>query len=393
MTTLLIVTDHRFYHYNDNYYDNYVFNYDFFKSYLEIYDEIKILVRVKSVEELDSNMQLSSGPNVSFIPLKDLRRFKLMFGIKREINGIENMIKNVDAVCFRLPSTISNAVYENVFSQTSIPYMFELIGDPEESLKSPSDNLLISRIKDRLSSSAKTKTRRIVNNAVCGSYVSFSHLQNKYPPNNDALVESISSIRLDSRYILNEINTFLDFKKLKIIHVGSFVEVKNQQFLVELTDLLIENGFDVSLTFIGDGNLIGSVKKLVSTKKLDKIVRFKGQITGFDKIVEELDHANIFMLPSLTEGMPRALIEAMSRGLLCLGSNRGGISELLPISHLFEPDSVQTAFSKLLFLLDNPNLIRESRIKNLKLANSFEMDQLQGKRTKLMKFLKTKVVE
>ena len=47
-------------------------------------------------------------------------------------------------------------------------------------------------------------------------------------------------------------------------------------------------------------------------------------------VTEQLDAADVFVLPSRQEGLPRAMIEAMARSLPCVGSDVGGISELIP---------------------------------------------------------------
>ena len=63
-------------------------------------------------------------------------------------------------------------------------------------------------------------------------------------------------------------------------------------------------------------------------------MKFFGKMTH-NEVFEWLDGIDVYVQPSRTEGLPRALVEAMSRGLPCLGSQVGGIPELLEEEFLF----------------------------------------------------------
>ena len=67
----------------------------------------------------------------------------------------------------------------------------------------------------------------------------------------------------------------------------------------------------------------------LKAKALRDRVRFRGQLTTPVDVRAELDRADLFVLPSRQEGLPRAMIEAMARALPCIGSSVGGIPELL----------------------------------------------------------------
>lgn len=84
---------------------------------------------------------------------------------------------------------------------------------------------------------------------------------------------------------------------------------------------------------MGDGDQ-GYLKSVAQKYDVTEQVVFLGKLTHQD-VFHWLDGIDVYIQPSKTEGLPRALIEAMSRGLPCLGSQAGGIPELLEEDCLF----------------------------------------------------------
>lgn len=66
-------------------------------------------------------------------------------------------------------------------------------------------------------------------------------------------------------------------------------------------------------------------------------MHFAGTLEGGDPVLNWLDEVDIYLQPSLKEGLPRALVEAMSRGCPAIGSRLAGIPELLADEDLIQP--------------------------------------------------------
>ena len=113
---------------------------------------------------------------------------------------------------------------------------------------------------------------------------------------------------------------------LHIIHVGRFRAQKNHELLINAFADFVKKYPDADLTLLGDGELEENIKSLVNSLSISDKVRFEG---SRDNVFPYLNKADIFVLPSLYEGVPMSIIEAMGTGLPIIASNVGGIPDML----------------------------------------------------------------
>lgn len=390
MKRLLIVTDHRFYRYGDQIFDDYVFDYPFFQDYLESFHEVRVLARVIARNEVHNTegLRLSSGPNLTFIDFPDLRRHQLLLNVSTYIRQYDEQLLNCSAICFRIPSLLSYSVFSRIQKLNhDVPLMFELIGDPEEGFGKSSTPIIGKLLSDSFARYSSKRVLKIVSNATCGSYVSKNHLQKNYPIAKNARAFSISSIRLYPEDFIEGPRSYNLDNELRIVTVGSLIPVKNQAILIRILDKLKKTGHNASLTIVGSGNQFEALSKLAEDLNVSSSVLFTGQLSTKASVQKVLDSNDIFILPSLSEGMPRALIEAMSRKLICLGADRGGISELLDPKFLFSEMNPSAIATQIIDLISNFELIVQSIASNFETAKSFEYSKLKGKRSELLQTL------
>ena len=115
-------------------------------------------------------------------------------------------------------------------------------------------------------------------------------------------------------------------RNTEILHVGRFSPEKNHEALVRAIAILVEKGYDIKLSLYGKGELEKTIKGLVCQLHMENRIRFCG-VT--DHVYEVMNKHDIFVLPSIYEGMPMTLIEAMGTGLPILASNVGGIPDMI----------------------------------------------------------------
>ncbi len=161
----------------------------------------------------------------------------------------------------------------------------------------------------------------------------------------DVLLTNSDSIRdnLRHRYPdkrIQAIRNLLDLPNLRprspsdtpplwhIVSVGRLTTEKGHQYLIEALHLLNTkyNRQNFTATILGDGALQTDLAQLVNHYHLSDRI----QMPGFcDDIFSMLSTAHLFVLPSLHESSPNALIEAMAIGLPCIASNVGGVLDLI----------------------------------------------------------------
>jgi glycosyltransferase involved in cell wall biosynthesis len=103
-------------------------------------------------------------------------------------------------------------------------------------------------------------------------------------------------------------------------------EHKGLKYLLEAASLLLQQRNDVNFLIIGDGSLKEELKKLCIDLNLEKKIIFVGELS---EILEILSSIDIFVLPSLREGLGLAILEAMACGKPVIATNAGGIPEIV----------------------------------------------------------------
>lgn len=90
-----------------------------------------------------------------------------------------------------------------------------------------------------------------------------------------------------------------------------------------------------------------------------------------EEVFNLLDQSDLFVLPSRQEGLPRAMVEAMERGLPCIGTYRGGIPELLEEEDLVPSDNVEALANKIMEVLSDTEKMNNMSARNLKKAKEY----------------------
>ena len=107
--------------------------------------------------------------------------------------------------------------------------------------------------------------------------------------------------------------------KFVIGHVGRFNKPKNHEFIIDIFNELHKLNSDSRLVLVGTGELEEKIKEKVNRYSLNDFVIFYGLC---DKVHEILQSFDVFLFPSLYEGLPVTMVEAQASGLKCFISNK-----------------------------------------------------------------------
>ncbi|QWI13766.1 glycosyltransferase family 4 protein [Bacillus mycoides] len=371
---LLFAHDHIFYKYKDSFYSTGGLSKEVLERYTEIFEEVTIISRHKEIDVLDAKLTLASTERVKFIEISNFKSIKnnLKFFAAKKI--IEREIESCDALIARLPSSIGSLAV-SLSKKSKKPYLIELVACPWDAYWNHS---LKGKI---IAPYTFMATRNHVKSASNVIYVTNEFLQRRYPTRgtqigcSDVALPQLNNETLERR--LEKTNHIIKGNPL-ILGTTAAVDVKykGQQYVIEAISLLNKRGYNFEYHIVGGGD--NSFLKSVAKKHgvLDK-VKFLGSMSH-EKVFEYLDNIDIYIQPSKQEGLPRALVEAMSRGCPSIGSTTGGIPELLNEKFIFSKGSVKDICEKL-EKMDKESMCKEAR-RSFEKAKEYDYYKLDSKR-------------
>lgn len=212
-------------------------------------------------------------------------------------------------------------------------------------------------------------------------YVTSKFLQSRYPTGGNSIACS-NVVLMDmhpgvllSR--LDKINNATNYNRLKLGTVGAVnVAFKGQQYVIEALYKLKKKGFiyDYFLAGGGDNNRL---KSMVMKFHLEDQVHFVGVISK-EKMNDFYDSLDIYVHPSLAEGLPRVVIEAESRALPACGANAAGTPELLETDFIFRKQDSDD-ICRVLLRFTKERMLEQSRA-NYNRAAEYMLDVLDARR-------------
>jgi len=117
-------------------------------------------------------------------------------------------------------------------------------------------------------------------------------------------------------------------------------------------------------------------------------VRFAGRLPAGEAVRAELDGSDLFILPSYQEGLPRAMIEAMARGLPCIGSTVGGIPELVPEEDRVRAGDAAGLARRIREVVSDTERMARMSARNLEKAAEYREDVLRARRNAFYRYLR-----
>ncbi len=148
------------------------------------------------------------------------------------------------------------------------------------------------------------------------------------------------------------------------------------EYLIKAIEIIQKENENIFLTLVGDGNQRNVLEEMVKKLHLEKKVIFRGIIQN-TQIPECLIHSDVFVLPSLSEGFPNVILEAMAAGLPIVATNVGGLAEIIKDGengYLVEPKNPDQLAQKLLAILQNNDIRTRMSCNNIDKARRYSWE-------------------
>lgn len=169
--------------------------------------------------------------------------------------------------------------------------------------------------------------------------------------------------------------------KFKIVHVGSFGDVKNHKGLIEAFQIFNHKHPNTELHLIGEGKNRQDMEGLVAARKISNCVIFHGLQSNIHEFLSKMD---VFTLPSLYEGIPMSIAEAMGTGMPIVATAVGGVPDMLDESSAqlvpVDVEAIAAAFEKYYL---NQELRKYNGENALKAATRFSAETMAKKYIKI----------
>jgi glycosyltransferase involved in cell wall biosynthesis len=144
----------------------------------------------------------------------------------------------------------------------------------------------------------------------------------------------------------------------KLLCIGRLISLKKFDMVIKAVGILKAEYPEVVLSIAGTGPMANELKKLATDLGLEDSVRLLGYVNNTGELYCDAD---IFLLPSETEGAPIVLLEAMAMGLPIIATSVGGISEMISHgkeAHIVPPNSLNKLVESVRYLVSNPDYAR-----------------------------------
>lgn len=340
MARVSIVLEQRFIHTRDGEtFDNGQATYAHWKRYLAAFEEVQVVGRSTLVDRVPEGYRPVQGPGVRVLhvpfyqgPVGLLRRLPAVTAT------LQRGVPPEDAVIVRLSGVLGHLA-AGLRQLARQPFAVEVVNDPfmgygPDGTRQPLRPLFRPLLT--------ILTRLQCKQAVAVQYVTRQALQQRYPPRSAAQSFSVSDVHLPPEAYREGPRQYTQPARLAVL-VGT-LEQRHKAADIALAALgrLRQEGHDLRLRIVGDGPLRPELERQARELGIKDAVEFAGQRSTPAAVRDDLREAELFLIPSRTEGMPRALLEALAQALPAVGSDVGGIPEVIEGRYLVRPGDVDS---------------------------------------------------
>lgn len=388
----LFVHDHIFYKKENDFYSPGGLPKEAWKRYLDNVDEL-IVVSRGSIDNKKNGLVISSDKKIKFDLFFNVKGGLDYYKHKKEITKkLLYYIQDADFVIIRVPSTIGFFAYE-ICKKLNKPYVTEVVGCAWDS--SWNYGSLPIKLQAPL---GFIRMQKIVKNSFASTYVTKYFLQKRYPTKSEIVIHAsnVQIPQFDNNILNLHLNLLDKVNENKVFNLGMIgnlsVKYKGFDIAIKALKLLKDKypSIKFKLFFVGGGDQ-RYLKSLIQDNKLQDNCEIVGRLQAGNEIFKFLDNLDLYIHPSKQEGLPRSVIEAMSRACPVLASSVAGIPELIEEKYLHKPGDFNKLFKDLCSVINNKLELKNMSSTNFELSKEYTKDILEKRRTDFYKRIVDKI--
>ena len=385
---LLFVYDHRFFRddtgavFTSGSLPNHVWS-----RYLEHFDSVEVLARDGGPAPARHGLASSSQAGVSFNLIPNLTTFRQQIFRPRDLDRrIRASLASCSAALIRLPSELGFLAAAEC-RKMGKPYAIEVVGCAWDGMFNHGS--LLGRLYAPL---FYLRARRAIRHAPLALYVTSKWLQGRYPTEGRSFpasdVEIVPLTEAETKTRQERLREIANGQRPQLGTVASLrIRSKGIQTALAALGDLRKQGLDFSYRVLGTGDP-APWQKLAAELGIADLVSFDGVRPAGKGVRDWLDGIDIHLQPSFQEGLPRATIEAMSRGIACIGSTCGGIPELIPAGRTHEPGDVRRLAECIRSLATDSAALADASAADSATAQNYLPERLSMRRAEFFEALK-----
>jgi glycosyltransferase involved in cell wall biosynthesis len=363
-------------------------SYPIWADFLEVFDRVTVLARVGTSKRACPIGARADGPSVTFQALPDYNGVR---GYVHSLPKLKALVRQAvlesDAYLLRVPGLVSRMAWLEI-NRLRRPYAVQVVGDPWDAL---GPGTVPGIFRPVLRSAAVRDLKKMCTGAVAVHYVTQTALQKRYPAGIASYAVGFSDASMGDSFVTHP--TIEDrcrrieegiaqdgrrTRKLRLGFIGSMSQMyKGVDVLLRAAALCQNRGLDLVIELVGNGRHTRALEQMARGLGIADHTRFVGQLPSGKPVRDFLDAIDLFILPSRAEGLPRALLEAMACGCPCIGSNVGGIPELLDPIDIVPVGDAERLARKILEVASAPERMKQMAERNFKRAKHFSPESLR----------------
>lgn len=342
--------------------------------YLFFGDQVTFLTREEKISPHETTKySRMDHPAFRFIPFPNFKSLSTRHKKSQAQKIIYSAVEQHDVIITRLPSAAGVIAFRQA-KRLNKPVLVEFVACVFDALWNYDwRGKLIAHYKYR-------QYQRLMKQATHAIYVTEEFLQSRYPTTNGKSIgcSDVEINELDEKVLQKRLQRIEAYNEPLTLATVAAVDVKykGQADVIEAIALLKKQDVKIKYKIIGQGNPAWLKRKAIKLGVMDD-VEFVGPIPH-QEVFSMLSGIDVYIQPSYQEGLPRAVIEALSIGCPAIGAKTGGIPELIDKEYIYPPGDVKELVVRLSSM--TPAHLKQEATRNFHKAKKYERTHLYEKR-------------